>query len=194
MSYFSYFPTTQYSFNDDKTITNTVTNVLKRMRMLTKVQSNVLFYDTYFVKEHDTVDLVSEKVYGSSLYHWVIFLTNDIVNPRYDWLLDNTTFNRWVEKKYRGYRVVMEDGFDLCFETNEKIIMENTHSATHNADATHHYEDSEGYEVMSTAAGASSISNRTYEEAINENRREINILKPQYLSLFVQEFQENIGR
>ena len=50
------------SFNDDKTITNTVTNVLKRMRMLTKVQSNVLFYDTYFVKEHDTVDLVSEKI------------------------------------------------------------------------------------------------------------------------------------
>ena len=121
-------------------------------------------------------------------------LINNLVNPRYDWLLDNTTFRRWVEKKYRGNRTIMEDGFNLCYETNDKIIMEDTHSATHNADAIHHYEDSEGFEVMSTASGATAVSNRTYEESINEKRREIDILKPRYLGQFVDEFITEIGK
>ena len=194
MPYFKHFPTTDYPFTDDGTLTTKVTNVLKRMRVLTKIQSNVLFYDTYFVKEHDTPEIVSEKVYGIPGYHWVIMLINNITNARYDWLLDNSTFRRWVEKKYRGYNITLEDGFDLVYETKEKILLESTHSATHNADGVHHYEDSDGYEVMSTAAGAISVSNRTHEEAFNDKRREIDILKPEYLSQFVKEFKLQIRK
>ena len=194
MPYFSYFPTTKYPFTDDGTITTTITNVLKRMRVLTRVQSNILFYDTYFVTEHDTPEIVSEKAYGSPDYHWIILLINNIANINYDWLLDARQFNRFVEKKYTGDKIILEDGFHLVYETNEKIVDETTHSATHNADAIKQYEDVDGDIVPEGTAGATAISNRTYEETLNDNRREINILKPQYLAQFVNEFKQNIGK
>ena len=194
MSYFKYFPTVSYPFTDDARITITVTNILKRMALRKKTENFLFFYETFLLSEHDTPELVSTKVYGSPNFHWVILLANKIANPRYDWMLDNFTFTNWVEKKYRGDRMIMEDGFNLCYETNDKIITEDTHSSRHNADAVHHYEDSEGYQVMSTATGATAISNRIYEEAINETRREINILQPKYLSLFVEEFKGSIQR
>ena len=42
MSYFVHFPTTDYQFTDDGTVKTKVVNILKRMRVLSKVQSNIL--------------------------------------------------------------------------------------------------------------------------------------------------------
>ena len=75
-----------------------------------------------------------------------------------------------------------------------------------NPDAIHHYEITQSsgkttsldyshlIQVNSDATGATSVSNREYEDRINENKRLIKILKPVYLDEYVEEFRRLIQR
>jgi hypothetical protein len=58
-----------------------------------------------------------------------------------------------------------------------------------NPDAIHHYEIN-GVTVPQGTAGAIPITNSEYEEKINEEKREIKLLKPEYLSIVVSDFEE----
>ena len=58
-----------------------------------------------------------------------------------------------------------------------------------NINATHHYEDSDGYEVDSTAPNAAAITNFKYEEVKNDTKRIIRIIQPRYVDLVVDEFK-----
>jgi hypothetical protein len=69
-----------------------------------------------------------------------------------------------------------------------------------NGEAIHHYEkkqtsgDTEIHiECMSTDAGAVSISNREYEQRIQNDISEIKLLDQGYLSTFLDEFDKLIG-
>jgi dephospho-CoA kinase len=74
-----------------------------------------------------------------------------------------------------------------------------------NPDGIHHYEiaqssgpitssdNSHLIEVYSTTPGASSVSNREYEERIQNVKRQIRLLNTAYLNIFIEEFQGLIG-
>ena len=43
-------------------------------------------------------------------------------------------------------------------------------------------------EVNSDATGAQSVSNREYEQRLQDEKRSINLLNPAYLTTFIEEF------
>ena len=111
--------------------------------------------------------MVAATVYGSVHDHWVVLLFNQISNTYYGWPLSNRNFYAFVDNKYE------------------------------NPEATHHYEitQSSGNQrvkinVMSTVAGATAVTNLEYEQAIQDEKKQIRILKPLYLSQFKSEFLE----
>ena len=57
---------------------------------------------------------------------------------------------------------------------------------------THHYEDGNGNQVYEAGALITSISNYTYEERLNEDKRRIKILKPDFISTIEQELEIKI--
>ena len=57
-----------------------------------------------------------------------------------------------------------------------------------NPDGIHHYE------VTSDYPGAQSVSNREYENRLQDQKRQINILLPKYLATFEQEFRRLIRK
>ena len=78
-----------------------------------------------------------------------------------------------------------------------------------NPDAIHHYEVSQSsgrtsaqgpddysylIEVNSDATGAQSVSNREYEQRLQDEKRSINLLNPAYLTTFIEEFNNLVGR
>ena len=58
-----------------------------------------------------------------------------------------------------------------------------------NINATHHYEDTDGYQVDSTAPTASAITNFKHEETVNDAKRMIRVIQPRYIDLVVDEFK-----
>jgi len=174
MSYFNLFPRLLYDLKNDNNVKLT-TDFFRRLKVRSKVLNEAVLYDLYDVQEGDTPESIAFKHFGDTGLNWVILLTNDITDRYYDWPLSNFEFENYLKEKYT------------------------------NPDGIHHYEitqssgktSGEGptdydhlIEVNSTTAGAVSVSNREYEERIQDKKRQIKILDGSYLNLLIEEFEE----
>jgi len=61
-----------------------------------------------------------------------------------------------------------------------------------NADSIRHYEDSRGYVVDSDFPGAVSVTNRQYEETLNESKRRIKLISPQLINTILKNFKDQL--
>lgn len=158
--YFRAFPAIHYSLDGGKT-TFQVTDIFRRVRSFDSNLQTSTFYEEYDILEGETPEIVADKFYNESYYHWVVLLTNNIQDPRFDWPLGNQELVAYIKRKY-----------DI-----------------ENVDATKHFVNSDGDVVHSSYAGSKTpVSYFQYEEAINEGKRRINIIKPAYLSLYINTF------
>tara|TARA_B100000902_G_scaffold117977_1_gene118591 strand:- start:1529 stop:2071 length:543 start_codon:yes stop_codon:yes gene_type:complete len=178
-SFFSQFPRINYNLSGVNGNTNNVTDIFRRVKIRSKIADNVTLLDKYDVSEGEKPEDVAYKVYGDADYFWVVTLVNNIVNRYYDWPLPEFVFQQYLKDKYS------------------------------NPDAIHHYEVtqqsgkqagegpadySHKLEVNSDYPGAQSVSNREYENRLQDEKRQINILLPKYLGVFEEEFRSLIRR
>ena len=149
--------------------------------------TNVFFrnYDnTYEQNLIDDLVIESISIYGVDLIYITSSLpegtTDEILNENDLRLFDTTyDFEAYVKDKYA------------------------------NPNATHHYEltQSSGpqkgngpddyshkIEVNSTEVGAQSVSNREYEQRLQDQKRQIKLLQPQFLGIVMQEFEKLISK
>ena len=77
--YFESFPVVQFASvkGGEPKI---VTNLLRRVAMRSQIKDNTLIFDTYDVQEGETPEMIAHKLYGDPELHWVVLLSNDIVN------------------------------------------------------------------------------------------------------------------
>ena len=162
MAYFKYFPIITYDVRGKKNQfqIDVITNILVRIRKKLDL-TNLAFFDEYFLQDGDTPESLAHQVYNDSQLHWVILYTNYMTNPYYDWPLTYFDLKKFVDKKY----------------------------GVANINATHHYEDADDYEVDSTASGATAITNFIYEETLNDAKRNIKIIKIEYVAQIIDELK-----
>ena len=92
--YFDRFPVIDYDGNVAK-------NILARVDFTDKTKKEI--YSTFqFTLEEgfERPDLLSHNYYGSSKFDWMIYLTNNIVDPYYDYYKSAEDFKSYVETKY----------------------------------------------------------------------------------------------
>lgn len=154
--YFKNTPLTLYSLDNGQSV-QLVTSIFYRAVIDDKVKNNYSLYDEYDVIDGETPEILADKFYNNPQLHWVILMFNDIIDPRYDWVLSTNNLNLFVASKYA------------------------------NPQATHHYEDSNKNWVNSTHPNATPISNYMYEERINESKRRIKLLKAEYVDSVVRD-------
>ena len=165
MAYFTYFPTIGYDVRGIKNDSSVqrITDILKRVRKKLEI-INLAFFEEYFVQDGDTPESLAHQVYDDSQLHWIILYANYMTNPYYDWPLTYFDLQKFVNKKY----------------------------GVANINAIHHYEDVDGYEVDSTASGATSVTNFIYEETLNDARRNIKIIRSEYVQQIISEFKKSL--
>jgi len=114
--YFANFPKIVYDFDLSKgTDYRVVTDITRNVRVRNQILENITLYDYYDIAEGETPEIISEKIYGTPYYHWVIML----VNQRYDYVndfplsqleLDSYIDNKYGNKKYHVHDYSV-DGF-----------------------------------------------------------------------------------
>jgi hypothetical protein len=83
---------------------NTVAlNITQRTAFLPSVYNNPLFYYPYDVKQGERPDMIADRYYGDDYLAWNLYLANQVIDPYYDWYMDQSTFDLFVEKKYGSY-------------------------------------------------------------------------------------------
>jgi len=172
--YFSQFEQGYYDLKGDGN-EKLVTDLMTRVKVRSKIIDEASLYDKYDVPSGERPEDTAFKHFGSAQYHWVILMTNNITDAFYEWPMSEQTFETFLIDKYT------------------------------NPDAIHHYEVTQSsgkttangpedysylIEVNSDAAGAQSVSNREYEQRLQDSRRQIQLLSPSYLNTFLEEFNE----
>ena len=174
--YFNAFPIIPYDSIGDYNFKE-VTNLLRRVRLRTKVKTNVMLFDTYEVKNGETPEMIADKLYGTTELHWVVLMVNDITDRFHQWPLSAAQFNQYVADKYddvngtHHYEIAQDSG-----DTTIKIWVEN--------------------DVDTDAYTSTAITRRTnYEHELDEQdrKRQIQLLDPAYVSIFINEFNDRMG-
>jgi len=152
---------------------------MRRVKVRSKIIDEVSLYDTYDVPNGEKPEDTAYKHFGDPELHWVILMTNNITDRYYGWPLTNQDFEKYITTKYD------------------------------NPDAIHHYEITQSsgpltsngpndyshkIEVNSTEVGAASVSNREYEQRLQDEKRSIKLLQPGFLGVFIEEFDKLISK
>ncbi len=176
--YFSFFPKISYDLSNNKT-EKIVTDLFNRLKVREKVLNELTLYSTYDVIDGDTPESLAYKYYGDTEFHWVILLINNIIDRYYDWPLTVEQFETYLNDKY-----INPDGihhYEITQSSGETTGMGPS-------DYSHKIE------VNSTTANATAVTNREYEQRIQDQKRQIKILDSSFLQPFIEEFEITIKR
>ena len=170
--YFETFPFIQYDSLGDGN-PKEVKNLLRRVKVRSDIRSNSSLFDTYYVREGETPELIADRLYDNVNLHWVVLLFNDITDRYHQWPMTTGAFNKYVADKYT------------------------------NINAVHHYEitESSGDRELKIDVGitnddypsATPITNYEYEESEQDKRRQIRLLDPRFVQDFIDEFESLMG-
>jgi len=170
--YFQNFPLIPYDSVGDGQY-KLVTNLLKRVALRAKVRTNTLLFDTYNVQEGQTPEMIADKLYGDSNLHWIVMYVNNITDRYHQWPLTTPQFLAFLNDKYSNpdglhhYEITQTSG-----DTTVTIDI--------GTDNTEH-------------SGATTITNREFEEKRQDTLRAIRLLDPAYVDQFVEEFENLMG-
>lgn len=166
------FPTIEYdAIGNGKT--KTVTDLLRRVKVRSKVKSNVLSYDFYDVIEGDTPESVADMFYGDPKLSWVILMVNDITDRYNQWPMSNFEWVQYLNNKYTNIYAVHHYYITQTSGNTDIRIDIGTSNADH--------------------AGATPVTNYDYEEDIQNQLRRIRILDARYLDQFIEDFDTLIN-
>lgn len=107
MDYFSRFPKVFLSGPNNEPIL--ITDFLRSVNINSAYKNNLIFLNDYLVKDGETPEIVSNNIYNSPRYHWVLLLINSITNPREEWPISNKKVSEMIFDKY-DFLVEVPDG------------------------------------------------------------------------------------
>ena len=152
-------------------------DILKRVKQRNAIKSGQFIFDTYDVRNGEKPEDIAYKWFGDAQLHWVILMTNDFTDRYYQWPMNDAQFEEFIADKYSNpdgihhYEVTKDSGRTTGQGPNDYSYL---------------------VEVNSDTDNATSISNREYEERIQDKNRSIRLLNQRFLSDFIEEFDKLI--
>jgi len=211
--FFNYYPKTFYTSNTQSAGTETVTNIIARFGFEKELKENQSAYYKYVVKDSDTPEIIADKFYDNPERHWMVLLFNDIIDPQYDWPLQYSQFISFVNQKYSANgaaNTTVQTGLEWAQDTNNikeyfKVVTRTSSDGTQiieklQVDANTYANVGSSQTSYSLADGTTiteSISTETktwydYENEVNEAKREIKLLKKEFIPEVEKEFKRVI--
>ena len=170
-----------------------VKNLFKKGVLRQDIFQDLSFFTKYIVEGDDRPDNVAEIVYGDPTLDWVVLMANNITNIQSEWPLSQADFNTFLLDKYEN-ETLLYSGIHH-YESNEvktsrDVIVIPSGMKVGIGQSVSFYDDGLKQQVTKTDV-ASPITNYMYEDKINNDKRNIFILKPIYLNLVFDDL-ENI--
>ena len=166
-----------------------LTNITLRFKINELLRDkSVVIYD-YDVQDGERPDIIAYKYYDDETLDWVILLINNIIDPQFEWPLDDRSFERYMRKKYGSLETAKQ-----TVHVYEKILREQSVLF----DGTIIPEkrvvvDKDTYDLTSPTLRRT-VDKYTYELELNEARSRIKILDQRYITGLVSTYESSIEK
>ena len=190
-SYFKQLPNLDYpSLANDRNSAydyQIVKNIFKRAVLRDDVFDEVTAFTKYSVQGDERPDQVANKFYQDSGLDWVILTTNNIIHVRDEWPMGNQDFLTYLNAKYTSEQLsnIHHYETDLLRDSGGKLI--HPKGLRVSSDYSISFLDRG---VLRTESKITSFTFLEHETNLNDAKRDINILKTNYLDLFLDDFAE----
>ena len=189
MGYFRELPNLRYpSFLSEKTSSLDfveVKNVFRRVKLRDDLQNNFTVFEKYEIGEGMRPDTLAEELYGNPEFDWIILIVAGILNVRNEWPLNNRDLYNYCLDKY-------DDSLNSVrfFETKEvknadgKLILPKGKVVDSDFTIPNPSNPSAN---LNPVVG---ISNYEYETRLNDEKRNIYILREEYVQQFLTDIRD----
>ena len=162
-----------------------VKNIFRRVKLRDDLEKNFTVFDKYEIPEGARPDNVAEELYESSNLDWVVLTVAGILNVRNEWPLSNYDLYNYANDKY-GDSLNSTRFFETTQvkDSNGRLILPKGKVVDSNFTIP---KPGEPTAVLNPVVG---ISNYDYETRLNDQKRNINILRIEYLSQFLDDMRE----
>lgn len=170
--YFQNLPKIFYDINKDGKHKEII-NIFNRVRVHRSILNNDMLTYEYTIKEGDTPENIANRYYEDVNLHWIVLMSNNIIDIYSEWPLTYSQFNNYINKKYGSSQ-----------EANRTI---------------HAYYDPYGNEIdrdyylelleTEKIDIPTTLTKYQYEEMVNNEKREIKLLNKNFIDQFLKEFE-----
>ena len=165
-----------------------VKNLFKRVKIREDILQNLAYFTQYKIIGDDRPDNVAFDVYQDETFDWLVLLSNNILNIQTEWPLTQSAFNDFLIKKYKSIantenihhyetRELRNDSGDIV--TPKGLEVPKNYKIE--------YFDTRRNRYVVRTNEVDAVTNYTYEVRKEEAKRNIYLLKPQYIELILDD-------
>ena len=193
-NYFKYIPDFDYVSRLPKAQSISdylrVKNLFKRTKISQTIFDDLTYFTKYQIIADERPDNIAYKIYGDSNLDWMVMIANNITNLQNEWPLEEQSFYRFLINKYgseAGIESVHHYETQKVIDSKEKVIVPKGLEVPSNYSVT--FLDSGTRTEQIRTSITDEITNRQYEEKIQDEKRNIFLIKPRFTGLIIEEME-----
>ena len=162
-----------------------IKNLFRRAKLRDDLQNNFTVFEKYEIPMGLRPDTVAEELYGSDELDWVVLTVAGILNVRNEWPLSDRDLYEYSLNKY-GESLNSTRFFETkeTKDSNGRLILPKGKVVDSN------FTIPKPGEPNATINPVVGISNYEYETRINNEKRNIFVLREEYLQQFLNDMRE----
>ena len=168
-----------------------VKNLFKRAKIRDEIFNDLSYFTKYKVVGDDRPDQVAYELYGDSRYDWVVLLANNTMNVASEWPKDHISFYNYMIRKYgdesKFNDVHHYETVDVVDSLGRTVIRGGLQVPQ---DYVISYYDSGLDAQVTTTDSTVPFTNYEYEISLEDDKRNIFVLKPEFLAVIRNDLEE----
>ena len=189
-----------------------IKNIFRRTKLYDFLENSVSLLEKFTIGDGDRPDTIAEQMYGDSSLDYIIVLIAGITNIVDEWPLQDYQVYDYALQKYGSEEKMNEIRYYETLEIIDdqgrqivppKLIVDadfkvdgtvnkfpsSTRYTLKALTGNRQLDDKDEFSVA-TDNIARAVTNLEYEYTINEGKREINVLAPAYIQLFINDLRD----
>ena len=193
-NYFSQLPDFEYvSRLPDSKISdyNPVKNLFMRGKLREDIFQNVAVFTKYEVKGDDRPDNVAFEFYGDANLDWLVLTCNNIINVYDEWPMSQFNFENYLLDKYDTYENInATHHYETTEVKNSKGVVIVPAGLEVDSDYSISFYDEQIEGMTTVSSPVTEITNYHYEEKLQQDKRNIFLLKARFLNVVKDDLEE----
>ena len=166
-----------------------VKNLFRRAKIREDFFQNITVFTKYSIQGEERPEQIAEKIYGSSSYDWIVLISNNIINVRTEWPMSDYEFQNYLFRKYTEAELNAAHHYETVtyYDGNGKLIVPSGKIVDSNFSITYYDEVEQTSKIISPIK---TISNYEYEIKLNDEKRNIYLLRTRYLQTAIDDMRQ----
>jgi hypothetical protein len=191
MSYFRELPNLEFeNFLESSTGSQDyilMKNIFIRGKLRDDLQNVFTIFNKYEIEDDERPDQVADELYGDPFLDWVVLITANIINFQNQWPLTQQQLYDYVENKY-GVEKINATKYYKTREIRRKS--DNTLILPADLRVGKDFSIPDPDTIGNILYPATGVTNYEWETSLNDDKRLIYVLRPEYLQQFIKDMRD----